>query len=49
MKPLIGKISFDPFGTGTPLNFAEVGYSLKQEITESGITLTLWLKKERIV
>lgn len=49
MKPLIDKISFDPFGTGTPLNFTEVGYSLKQEITESGITLTLWLKKEQIV
>jgi hypothetical protein len=49
MKPLLDEISFDPFGTGTPLDFSEVGYSLKQEITESGITLTLWLKKERIV
>lgn len=48
MRPTLDKISFDPFGTGTPLNFSEVGYAIKQEKTEGGITLTLWLKEQKI-
>jgi len=48
MRPMLDKISFDPFGTGTPLNFSEVGYTIKQEKTEGGIILTLWLKEQKI-
>lgn len=49
MKSKINKISFDPFGLGMPKTFSEVGYTLKQEKTEDGVVLTLWIKKEKIV
>lgn len=50
LQSKVSRIEFDPFGTGNLLTFTEFGYTIKEEKSdEYGITLTLWLGKEKIV
>jgi len=49
MSKELSKIKLDPFVGKSGKNFTQIGYSVKQEKDENGISFSLWLKNTKIV